>query len=323
MEFHLTAASLPEYEAQAKIDLQHPLKRRQSLPAVFSDSLPTSLRLFNSLLYTSRYFTTNSLSLLFSSFPLASLQSVDHFTLSFATYHHGYSLHSLYKLTSYYSPTILLLRSLEKQVVIGVYLDDTISPPGNEMRGKGKGGVFRLDEEKCIWYGAATESFRRQNEKENSEEQERQVGSDDMTENQITETEDNSKPTATTTTEVATAVENDDQVPSEVTPKGLDDIYFQYCISQLDALIFGGSVEHGTNAIRICSDLRTCSCGPSDTYQNLPLVPEETDPFLIGQSSFPSSSSLLRVVSPLSLTEDVEVFCGHMAMEDFIERHSV
>lgn len=210
--------------------------------------------------------------------------------------------------------------------MIGVYLDDTISPPGNEMRGKGKGGVFRLDEEKCIWYGAATESFRRQNEKENSEEQERQVSSDDMTENQITETEDNSKPTATTT---MTAVENDDQVPSEVIPKGLDDIYFQYCISQLDALIFGGSVEHGTNAIRICSDLRTCSCGPSDTYQNLPLVPEETDPFLIGQSSFPSSSSCSQSVvwsylpSLFLPAEDVEVFCGHMAMEDFIERHSV
>lgn len=279
MEFHLTAADLPEYEAQARIDLQNPLKRRQSLTAVISDSLPSSLRIFNSLLYTSRYFTTNSLSLLFSSFPLTALQSVDNFALSFATYHHGFSLHSLYQLTSYNSPIILLLRSLEKKVVIGVYLDDSISPPGNEMRGKGKGGVFRLDEKKCIWYGTTTESFRKRNEKLYSELNERQsnIGT---SETQGTETEDMT----------AEAVQ-DQAAPRNL--KDLDDIYFQYCVAQLNALVFGGSLEHGTNAIRICSDLRTCSCGPSDTYQNPSLVPEESDPFLIGQLSFFFLSSLL------------------------------
>ena len=275
LEFHLTAADLPEYEAQARIDLQNPLKRRQSLSAVISDSLPASLRIFNSLLYTSRYFTTNSLSLLFSSFPLTTLQSIDNFTLSFATYHHGFSLHSLYQLTSYNSPIILLLRSLEKKVVIGVYLDDSISPPGYEMRGKGKGGVFRLDEKKCIWYGTATESFRKRNEKLYSEFNERQRDID-TSETQGTETED--------MTAEATIAAQDQAPPQNL--KDLDDIYFQYCVAQLNALVFGGSLQHGTNAIRICSDLRTCSCGPSDTYQNPSLVPEEGDPFLIGQFSF-------------------------------------
>jgi hypothetical protein len=281
LEFRLTAADLPDFEAQAKLDLQHPLKRRQSLTGILSDSLPTSLRLFNSLLYTSRYFTTNSLSLLFSSLPLSSLQSVDHFTLSFATYHHGYSLHSLYKLTAHYSPTILLLRSLESKVVIGVYLDDTISPPGNQMRGKGKGGVFRLDEQKCIWYGTATEKLRKENEKEYCELQRRRLSIDEVSEIQTTETEDENSKLSAEMTSVAT---DGEKVPRlQVDPNDMDDIYYQYCISQLDALIFGGSAEHGTNAIRICSDLRTCSAGPSDTYQNLPLVPEESDPFLIGQ----------------------------------------
>jgi hypothetical protein len=63
---------------------------------------------------------------------------------------------------------------------------------------------------------------------------------------------------------------------------------FAHCTH--DYMAFGGSQEHCTNAIRIDSDLLSASTGPSDTYDNPCLVPEEkANPFRVG---------------------DIEVFCG-------------
>lgn len=66
--------------------------------------------------------------------------------------------------------------------------------------------------------------------------------------------------------------------------------FHQFALCSYDYMAFGGSSIHGTNAIRISSDLMSCSSGHSDTYNNPALVPDEPDdPFYIA---------------------DIEVFCG-------------
>ena len=60
----------------------------------------------------------------------------------------------------------------------------------------------------------------------------------------------------------------------------------QFAVCSSAFIIIGGSAKHGTNALRIDSDLKTCYCGPSDTFDNDPLVPEElSQPFTVGKNS--------------------------------------
>lgn len=64
----------------------------------------------------------------------------------------------------------------------------------------------------------------------------------------------------------------------------------QFAIFSVDNICIGGSQQHGSNAIRIDSDLKLCSCGVTDTFGNPPLADEETNqPFAIG---------------------DIEILCG-------------
>ena len=66
--------------------------------------------------------------------------------------------------------------------------------------------------------------------------------------------------------------------------------FHQFIHCTVDYMAIGGSSKHGTNAIRITSDLMLCSCGHSDTYNNSSLTPDEpNDPWYIS---------------------DIEVFCG-------------
>jgi hypothetical protein len=46
-------------------------------------------------------------------------------------------------------------------------------------------------------------------------------------------------------------------------------------VSCRDYIAIGASAAHGTNGLRLDGDLRSCSSGPSDTFQSPPLVPEE------------------------------------------------
>ena len=58
----------------------------------------------------------------------------------------------------------------------------------------------------------------------------------------------------------------------------------QFVMCTDDCIMLGGSAEHGTNALRIDHELKTCASGPSDTFANPPLAPEEfVQPFIIGQ----------------------------------------
>jgi hypothetical protein len=46
-------------------------------------------------------------------------------------------------------------------------------------------------------------------------------------------------------------------------------------VSCRDYIAIGAAAALGTNALRLDGDLRFCSSGPSDTFQNPCLVPEE------------------------------------------------
>jgi len=55
----------------------------------------------------------------------------------------------------------------------------------------------------------------------------------------------------------------------------------QFLVATREYISFGASHEHGTNALRLDGDLLTCSSGPSDTYHNLSLTPDEDGPFQV------------------------------------------
>jgi hypothetical protein len=63
----------------------------------------------------------------------------------------------------------------------------------------------------------------------------------------------------------------------------------QFAVCSHDFLLFGGDAAHGTNAIYIDQDLKTCVSGRSETYANPPLVPEGKNQIQI---------------------KDIEVLCG-------------
>jgi hypothetical protein len=46
----------------------------------------------------------------------------------------------------------------------------------------------------------------------------------------------------------------------------------EYAYANMEYIAFGGSSIEGSNAIRLSNDLSSCSCGPSDTYNNPRLV---------------------------------------------------
>jgi hypothetical protein len=109
----------------------------------------------------------------------------------------------------------------------------------------------------------------------------------------------------------------------------------QFAMFTSEFILIGGSALHGTNAIRIDSELKTCSCGPSDTYHNPPLLPEELiQPFIIGQS-FTPLPSILPILSSLSLPlpasfpllipslvlGELEIFCPLSSSEREMKSH--
>lgn len=78
--------------------------------------------------------------------------------------------------------------------------------------------------------------------------------------------------------------EDDDSVFSS-----MSQAHQQFAICAADHIAFGGSSEYGTNAIRIDSELQSCFSGPSDTFRNPILVPEEeTQPFAVGKTYYRS-----------------------------------
>lgn len=58
----------------------------------------------------------------------------------------------------------------------------------------------------------------------------------------------------------------------------------QFIVAAHGYLAVGGGSAEGSNALRLDEDLSTCFAGPSDTFRNPPLAPEEQlQPFSIGE----------------------------------------
>ena len=72
--------------------------------------------------------------------------------------------------------------------------------------------------------------------------------------------------------------------PGSVNPLLRSSTQDQFVMCTDSFIILGGSAEHGTNALRIDHELKTCASGPTDTFASPPLAPEEfVQPFIIGQ----------------------------------------
>lgn len=160
------------------------------------------------------------------------------FELMFATYNNGWSIDTLYGMTEHLAPCVILIRTVEHQAVIGMYMSEKISPPSMNVRGDGQCFCFRLDGANAAKYPWA-------------------------------------------------AAEDKIGVGNSATQS-----QFAHCTHTYMA--FGGSAKLGTNALRIEGSLTQVSSGPSDTYNNPPLVPEEV------KQNF-------EVL-------DIEVFCGRAAV---------
>ena len=139
--------------------------------------------------------------------------------LAFATYNDGWSFQTLYAMMEGVAPCVILLRTVESQALIGMYMSKEISPPSTAVRGDGQCFCFRLD-------GANAAKF------------------------------------------TWAAPEDKIGVSSLATAN-------QFAQCTMTHMTFGGSTQHGTNALRIENDLQNASSGYSDTYSNSPLVPEE------------------------------------------------
>lgn len=58
-------------------------------------------------------------------------------------------------------------------------------------------------------------------------------------------------------------------VDSQAASASMEGTVIQFAVFSSGSITFGASGEHGTNAIRMDSDLSRCHCGPSDTYGNI------------------------------------------------------
>jgi hypothetical protein len=184
--------------------------------------------------------------------------SADDFNLCYSTYRDGWSLDTLYALTAHKAPCIIVLRSLEQRAVLGAFLPVAISPPSQRVRGDGRTFVFRLDGQNAQCYKWTHRS--------------RQQGAAGAGSVPVTGA-------AASGPETETGTEKDDIISGEALA------HQQFAVCSINYLIIGGSAVHGTNALRLDSDLRSCFCGPSDTFENEPLVPEEeTQPFAVGET---------------------------------------
>lgn len=180
------------------------------------------------------------------------------FKLVFSTHRDGWNLDTLFKRTINMSPCIILIKSLQQSGIVGAYIPVPISPPTDSVRGNGTAFVFRLTREKC-------EAYR--------------WNSDNNNNNNIN------------------GISNNNDTHQNVTISSHEMASVQFAIFTSENILIGGSALYGTNAIRIDSELKTCYCGPSDTYHNPPLLPEELiQPFIIGE---------LEIFCPVSSAEKV------------------
>lgn len=71
--------------------------------------------------------------------------------------------------------------------------------------------------------------------------------------------------------------------------------YNMFCVARADTLLFGSSLKHGCNALRIDGDMKMLMVGPSDTFGNASLVDIQE-----------GTAELQQQLA----VQDIEIFCG-------------
>lgn len=209
------------------------------------------------------------------------------FELKFATYLDGWNLNTLYSLVEGCSPCVILIKSVEIEAVVGVYISSAISPPSSHTRGDGSCFCFRLDGPDGACYRWALINHQYAGITLPSP-----TGLETKTSSLSTDSSPSppsvQSPTSGGDTSSSKSRHSMHLLESNIYLGSATFHQFAHCT--VDYMAFGGSNKHGTNAIRLTSDLMLCSCGHSDTYNNPSLTPDEpTDPWYVAE---------------------VEVFCG-------------
>jgi hypothetical protein len=82
------------------------------------------------------------------------------FELMFATYNDGWSFQGLYSQISHLAPCVLLIKAVESQALVGMYLSTPVSPPSFAITGDGQCFCFRLNGELASKYEWASPAER-------------------------------------------------------------------------------------------------------------------------------------------------------------------
>lgn len=229
------------------------------------------------------------------------------FELKFATYLDGWNLSTLYSLVEGCSPCLILIKSVEMEAVVGVYVSSVISPPSSHTRGDGSCFCFRLDgpDGACYRWALINHQYvgitlptptgpdtKTSSPSADSSTSPTSLHSPDTTDDgtlHASPEDGSSSPSALSTTRLSVQLIEPNIYLGSAT-------FHQFAHCTVDYMAFGGSNKHGTNALRITSDLMLCSSGHSDTYNNPSLTPDEpTDPWYVAE---------------------IEVFCGtHSVMK--------
>jgi len=83
---------------------------------------------------------------------VAPMVSVDCFRLAFASYRDGASLEALYSKCRGCGPTVILVKALRSQAVVGAFVSASLGPPFGEAKGDVDSFAFRLDGDAPAFY---------------------------------------------------------------------------------------------------------------------------------------------------------------------------
>jgi hypothetical protein len=234
------------------------------------------------------------------------------FQLKFATYLNGWSLNSLYSLVEGCAPCLLLIKSVEVEAVVGVYLSTCLAPPSSRTKGDGSSFCFRLDgpDGACYRWSLINHQYLGVGVGVGvgggSTIQQQTITTPPTDSSKSEEGEviiPSSPPSSSATPTSAASSSSSSTTPPPPSPQNRLSIkllepntsltsstFHQFAHCTVDYMAFGGSQRHGTNALRLTSDLMLCSSGHSDTFNNPSLTPDEpNEPWYVAE---------------------IEVFCG-------------
>jgi hypothetical protein len=212
--------------------------------------------------------------------------------LVFSTARNGWDLSTLYEKTQGIQPCVVVVKALGSKGIVGAFVTASLAPPSLRPRGDGQCFCFRLDT--------------REHLQELSAEQLMDI-EDETSHNDF---DPQFEPAKYAWAGLAQADGNgngngsgrsDRRLSPGAAGPGPSSTLTQFAVCAPNFLSFGGSAAHGTNALRLDDDLKTCHSGPSDTYGN-------------GASLLSDGSGSGRRAGSFPV-ENVEVFCNRATYE--------